>query len=77
MFSEAKICEGDFSGSQMKDDVTELEIAMHHISIVQILDDPGNNDICKSFFDFPTHHLLKYPICNPIKHSWDSELEAC
>ena len=44
MFSEAKICEGDFSRSEMKDDVAELEIAMDHVSIVQILNDPGSND---------------------------------
>ncbi len=45
MLSEAKISECDFPRSQMKYNVSELEIAMYHVSIVQILDDPEQSNV--------------------------------
>ena len=40
VFPEAEVGEGDLPGPQVEDDVAQLEVAMHDVATVKLLNDP-------------------------------------
>ena len=43
VFPEAEVGEGDLPGPQVEDDVAQLEVAMHDVATVKLLNDPGKD----------------------------------